>query len=364
VRGLPEFGGELPVATLAEEIDTPGDGQIRGLITFAGNPVLSSPNGARLEQALAKLDFMMSIDLYRNETTRHANLILPTSFGLERDHYDIIFYALSVRNAARYAKPITVPPSGVRHDWEVLIDLALGLHAKGGGRRHRKVLWSLRALRRFGPKRLLDLLLRIGPHGKGLFRREGLSLAALEAKPHGVDLGPLMPRLQQVIGTDDGKVALAPPRIVSDIPRLEKALQAGATANGGLVLIGRRNLRSNNSWMHNTARLVKGPEACTLLMHPADAAARGVAQGDRVRVRSRVGEVLVSLAVSDEIARGVVSLPHGWGHTREGVSLEVARAHAGSSVNDLTDELLVDVVSGTASLSGVPVTVALANASP
>ena len=361
VRGLPEFGGELPAVTLAEEIETPGEGQIRALVTFAGNPVLSTPNGARLEQALGRLDFMVSIDLYRNETTRHANLILPTSFGLERDHYDLVFYALSVKNAARYAKPVQKPPPGVRDDWEVLADLALGLHRKGGGRRDRKLVWTLKALRSFGPKRLLDLLLRFGPYGKKPWSGQGLSLAELESRPHGVDLGPLVPRLAEVIGTADRKVALAPPRIVSDVARLEKALEAAVTTDGELLLIGRRNLRSNNSWMHNSARLVKGPEACTLLMHPTDAAARGVAQGDQVRVRSRVGEVLVSLAVSDEIARGVVSLPHGWGHGRSGVSLEVAQAHAGASVNDLTDELFVDRVSGTASLSGVPVTVAPAN---
>jgi anaerobic selenocysteine-containing dehydrogenase len=358
VRGLPEFGGELPVSTLAEEIETPGQGQIRGLITFAGNPVLSSPNGARLDHALGKLDFMVAVDLYRNETTRHANLLLPTSFGLERDHYDLIFYAFAVRNAARYVKPVTVPPPGVRHDWEVLVDLALGLHRKGGGRRDHKVVFALRAFRRLGPRRMLDWLLRLGPHGKGLFGREGLSLSALEAKPHGVDLGPLVPRLGEVIATADGKVALAPPRIVADVARLENALSSAAATNGELLLIGRRNLRSNNSWMHNSARLVKGPEGCTLLMHPADAEARGVRQADRVRVRSRVGEVSVSLAISEDMARGVVSLPHGWGHTREGTSLDVARAHAGASVNDLTDELLVDTVSGTASLSGVPVTVA------
>jgi anaerobic selenocysteine-containing dehydrogenase len=255
-------------------------------------------------------------------------------------------------------KPVTSPPPGVRHDWEVLVDLALGLHKKGGGRRDRSVILGLTALRRLGPRRMLDLLLRFGPHGKGLLRSHGLSLRELEARPHGVDLGPLVPRLRDVIATDDGKVMLAPPRIVADIPRLEGALQVATVEGGGLVLIGRRNLRSNNSWMHNSPRLVKGPEGCTLLMHPADAAARGVAQGDRVRVRSRVGEVLVPLAVSDEMARGVISLPHGWGHARQGVALEVARAHAGASVNDLTDDGLIDTISGTASLSGVPVTVA------
>jgi anaerobic selenocysteine-containing dehydrogenase len=357
VRGLPEFAGELPAATLAEEIDTPGDGQIRALITFAGNPVLSTPNGARLEQALGKLDFMVSIDIYRNETTRHANLILPTSFGLERDHYDLVFYALAIKNAARYVKAVTAPPPGVRHDWEVLVDLALGLHQKGGGRRNRQVIFGLKALRRLGPKRVLDLLMRFGPHGKGLMGSQGLSLRELEARPHGVDLGPLLPRLREVLGTDDGKVALAPACIIADVPRLEEAMRENGAVNGQLLLIGRRNLRSNNSWMHNTARLVKGPDGCILIMHPADAEARGVAQGDSVRVRSRVGEVTVPIAVSDEIAQGVVSLPHGWGHARKGVALEVARAHAGASVNDLTDDRLVDTVSGTASLNGTPVTV-------
>ncbi|MET0594019.1 MAG: molybdopterin oxidoreductase family protein [Polyangiaceae bacterium] len=358
VRGLPEFGGELPSATLAEEIETPGKGQIRGLVTFAGNPVLSTPNGSRLEKALEKLDFMVSIDLYRNETTRHANLILPTSFGMERDHYDIIFYALSIKNAARYVKAVTKPPPGVRHDWQVLTDLAISLNRKGGGRRDRKLILMLRALRRLGPRRMLDLLMRTGPHGMRPFGTRGLSLSSFDAAPHGIDLGPLVPRFPDILETPDKKLPLAPKRIVADVPRLEKALESEIKTNGELLLIGRRNLRSNNSWMHNSERLVKGPEACTLLMHPSDAEARGVGQGDKVRVRSRVGEVRVSLAVSEDIARGVVSLPHGWGHARKGVSLAVAEAHAGASVNDLTDELFVDPLSGTASLSGVPVTVA------
>jgi anaerobic selenocysteine-containing dehydrogenase len=279
---------------------------------------------------------------------------------MERDHYDLVFYALAVRNVARYVKPITTPPPGVRHDWEVLLDLAIGLHEKGGGRRDRQLVLSMKALRRLGPRRVLDLLMRFGPHGKGLFGRRGLSLRELEAQPHGVDLGPLMPRLREMIATPDGKVAMAPPCIACDVPRLEVALAENGAVNGELLLIGRRNLRSNNSWMHNTTRLVKGPESCTLIMHPSDAEARGVAQGDRVRVRSRVGEVTVPLVVSNEIARGVVSLPHGWGHARQGVSLQVAQAHAGASVNDLTDELLVDPVSGTASLNGTKVTVVAA----
>jgi anaerobic selenocysteine-containing dehydrogenase len=353
VRGLKEFGGELPVSVLAEEIETPGEGQLRALVTHAGNPVLSTPNGARLEKALAKLDFMVSIDIYVNETTRHANLILPTSVGLERDHYDLAFYALAVRNAARYVKAAIPAPPGVREDWEVLLDLAIKLHKAGGGKQSTATYAAVRALRAVGPRRSLDVLLRTGPHGK-LFG--GLSLSALEKQPHGVDLGPLEPRLRQILGKR--RITLAPETLVADLPRLEDAL--GRASNGGLTLIGRRALRSNNSWMHNSLRLVKGPVGCTLLMHPEDAAARGLSDGKRVKVRSRVGEVEVPLQVTDEMARGVVSLPHGWGHTRQGANLSVAAAHAGASINDITDPAHIDVLSGNAGLSGVPVEVVAA----
>jgi anaerobic selenocysteine-containing dehydrogenase len=349
VRGLPEFGGELPVATLAEEIETAGEGRIRGLITHAGNPVLSTPNGARLERALAQLDFMVAIDIYRNETTRLANLILPTTFGLEREQYDLAFYALSVRNVARYAKAILTPPPDVRHGWQVLLDLGLSLHRHGGGKRNRQLLWMMRALRLAGPRRLLDLLLRFGPHR--------LSLAKLEAQPHGVDLGPLESRLPAVLPRDHRRIDLAPSLFVADVPRLAAALGTANVSDGQLMLIGRRILRSNNSWMHNTQRLVKGPEACTLLMHPDDARVRGLSDGQKVRVRSRVGEVAVPLNVSEEVATGVVSLPHGWGHDRQGVALGVAAGRPGSSINDLTDELRLDALSGNAGFSGVPVTV-------
>lgn len=352
VRGLPEFGGELPVATLAEEIETPGDGQIRGLVTHAGNPVLSAPNGARLSRALAGLDFMVAIDIYRNETTRHAHLILPTSFGFERDHYDLVFYALAVRNAARYVPALLTPPPGVRHDWQVLFDLALALDAHGGGRQDRPLRWLMRALRRLGPKRLLDLLLRLGPHR--------LSLRKLAAQPHGIDLGPLEPRLPDLLATPGRRIALAPAPLVDDVPRLEAALAAGDVAGDQLLLIGRRQLRSNNSWMHNSRRLIKGPEACTLIMHPDDARARGLCDGDRVEVRSRVGCVAVPLALSTDVAAGVVSLPHGWGHGHDGVALRVAQERAGASINDLTDEERLDPLSGNAGFSGLPVTVAAA----
>jgi anaerobic selenocysteine-containing dehydrogenase len=347
VRGLPEFGGELPVATLSEEMETPGEGQIKALITFAGNPVLSTPNGARLERALSKLDYMVSIDLYRNETTRHADLILPTPFGFERDHYDLAFYALAVRNSARYVERLVEPPPGVRSDFDVLLDLALSVQAHGGGRRDRKLSLALRAARRLGPQRALDLLLRFGPHR--------LSLRKLRAQPHGVDLGPLQPQLPARLVHRDRRLQLAPKIFLDDLPRLEAALDVAEPA--GLVLIGRRALRSNNSWMHNSERLVKGPAGCTLLMHPDDAAARSVAPGAQVTVRSRVGAVTVAVTLSAEIARGVVSLPHGWGHLRPGTTQHIASAHAGVSLNDLTDELRLDGLTGNASFSGVPVTV-------
>ncbi|MFL5415416.1 MAG: molybdopterin-dependent oxidoreductase [Myxococcales bacterium] len=346
VRGLPEFGGELPVATLAEEIDTEGEGRIRALVTFAGNPVLSTPNGARLDRALSKLDYMVSIDLYRNETTRHANLILPTSFGFERDHYDLAFYALAVRNAARHAQPLVPPPPGVRGDFEVLLDLAMSVRRHGGGRRGRALGMTLRASRLIGAKRLLDLMLRFGPHR--------LSLRKLAKNPHGIDLGPLRPQLPGRLGSRDKRIDLAPAVFLADLPRLEATLEQKPE---GLVLIGRRALRSNNSWMHNSHRLVKGPEGCVLYMHPEDAKVHGIVGGGRARVESRVGAVEVPVALTDDVVRGVVCLPHGWGHGRDGAALSVARAHAGASLNDLTDEQAIDALSGNAAFSGVPVTV-------
>jgi anaerobic selenocysteine-containing dehydrogenase len=346
VRGLPEFGGELPAATLAEEIDTDGDGRIRALVTFAGNPVLSTPNGARLDRALSRLEFMVAIDLYRNETTRHADLILPTSFGFERDHYDLLFYLLSVRNAARYVKALVPPPPGVRGDFEVLLDLAQAIRRHGGGRRGRMQGAALVAARLLGERRLLDLLLRFGPHQ--------LSLGKLARSPHGIDLGPLRPRLAARLAANRKRLQLAPAIFLRDLPRLEESLGRDSS---GLVLIGRRALRSNNSWMHNSLRLVKGPPGCVLLIHPEDAAERGLQAGERARVASRVGSVEVPVGLSEEVARGVVSLPHGWGHGREGASLSVAAQHAGASLNDLTDEQWVDALCGNAAFSGTPVTV-------
>ncbi len=360
VRGLPEFGGELPVATLAEEIETPGKGRIRGLVTFAGNPVLSTPNGRRLDRALAGLDFQLSIDLYRNETTRHAHLLLPPSFGPERDHYDLVFHALSVRDVARYVKPAVDPPPGVRDDWDILLGLAFALRERGGGGNRRNLGATLRVARALGPRRILGLLLRFGPHP--------LSIGSLLRAPHGVDLGPLRPRLPDRLFTPDRRIRLVPAVMEEDLPRVEAdvdaAREAGAAAGAPdtLTLVGRRQLRGNNSWMHNSARLVKGPPACTLLVHPDDARARGLADGSLARVRSRVGEVRVPVSVTAEMRPGVVSLPHGWGHDREGTSLRVAGGRAGASYNDLADDQRVDELCGNADLGGVPVTVEPASA--
>jgi len=348
VRGLPEFSGELPSAALAEEIDTPGKGQVRALVTFAGNPVLSTPNGGRLERALSGLEYMVSIDLYRNETTRHANLILPTSFGFEREHFDLAFNALAVRDVAKLAPALVTPPPGVRPDFDVLLDLSRALRRHGGGRPGLSTSVTLATARALGPRRILDAMLRLGP------RRT--SLRALERSPHGVDYGPLEPRLPARLFTKTKTIQLAPELFVRDLERLE-AEQASAGTAPELELIGRRLLRSNNSWMHNSQRLVKGRPACTLLVHPDDARARGLESGALALVRSRVGEVSVPVEVSDTVAPGVVCLPHGYGHTREGVGLAVAAAHAGASLNDLTDELRIDALSGNAAFSGTPVTV-------
>ncbi|EHR48574.1 anaerobic dehydrogenase, typically selenocysteine-containing [Saccharomonospora marina XMU15] len=343
VRGLPEFGGELPVAALAEEIDTPGEGQIRGLITSAGNPVLSTPNGARLDDALAGLDFMVSIDPYLNETTRHADVILPPTAPLERPHYELALANYSVRNAAKYSPSVLPRGPEQRHDWEIVLELAS--RVLGGGA-------AARLLGRFGPEPLLELGLRVGPHGLRKLRG-GLSLGKLKRRPHGVDLGPLRRRLPGRLATPGKQVHLAPRVYLNDLPRLRRLL--ARQRDDALVLIGRRQLRSNNSWMHNSERLVKGKPRCTLLVHPDDARERGLTDGGSAKLSSAKGTVEVTVEVTDAIMQGVVSLPHGWGHHRTGVLLGVATRQPGVSVNDVTDEHLVDELTGTAAFSGVPV---------
>lgn len=359
VRGAPEFAGQLPSATLAEEILTEGDGRIRALVTSAGNPVLSTPNGTQLERALPRLDFMVSIDIYLNETTRHADFILPPTTGLETDHYDLIFHTLAVRNTARYSRALFAPAPDARHDWQIFRQLRKRLEAGAPPKRFRARLRQILA-DRLGPERLLDLGLRLGPYGVWGGRRlspRGLSLRKLRRRPHGVDLGPLRPCLPDRLFTADGRVQLAPTILVEDLQRLRQDDRPAMISDPPLSLIGRRLLRSNNSWMHNSLRLVKGNNACTLLMHPADAAARGLRDGEAVEVTSRVGSIGIALEFSDDMMPGVVSIPHGWGHDRPGTELQTASAHAGASINDLTDDQRTDALCGNAAFSGVPVTV-------
>ncbi|MBJ6761584.1 molybdopterin oxidoreductase family protein [Myxococcaceae bacterium JPH2] len=360
VRGLPEFAGELPVAVLSEEILTEGPGRIRALVTVAGNPALSTPNGAQLERALERLDFMVSIDPYLNETTRHAHYILPPVSPLERGHYDLAFHMLAVRNTARYAPPLFPPGPDALEDWRIHLELKRRLDTLRHGTRLKDMI-AYHAIKRMGPERLLDVGLRMGPYG-ARFRpfRQGLTLAKLREQPHGVDLGPLKPSLPQRLQHKDRRIRLAPEPLVADLRRLRETFpeaRVSSPHNGELLLIGRRHLRDNNSWLHNTPGLVKGKPRCTLMVHPEDASRLGLVEGAEALVTSRVGRVTVPVEVTDDVMPGVVSLPHGYGHQRPGIRLTVAAQHAGASINDLTDDLALDAVSGNAAFSGTPVRV-------
>lgn len=364
VSDLPEFAGELPVAALAEEIDTPGQGQIRALITHAGNPVLSCPNGRRLDKALSGLDFMVAIDIYVNETTRHADLILPSTFGLERDHYSILSYALAVRNYARFS-PAAVPAAeGTREGWEILVGLAARLLGAKKGMAGRVTGGAMEAAaRRLGPNRILDLLLRLGPYRK-------LNLKRLEAQPHGMDFGALEPRLPDVIQHADHKVQIAHETIVNDLKRLAgrvadwESAGTGARTDDQLWLITRRSQRSNNTWLHNCIGLVRGKHRCTLRLSPTDASRREIRNGDEVQVSTDVGDITVTAEVSEEMMPGVASMPFGWGHDRPGVELAVAGERPGVSLNDVLDERRIDVLSGCSDLNGQRVRVEVTPAGP
>jgi anaerobic selenocysteine-containing dehydrogenase len=364
VRELPETFGELPVATLADEIETPGEGQIRAMITVAGNPGLSTPNSERLARAFEDLDFMLSFDIYVNETTRHADVILPGPSPFQHSHYDLAFYQLAVRNIANYTPALMEPPPGMLDDWESVLrvtgivtgqganadvgaidDFVAGEAARRAGLDPEQ---HADAMARRGPERMLDLLLRAGPYD--------LTLADLEAAPHGIDLGALEPRIPEMLRTATGKVEMAPAEIAADVPRLEAALER--TRNGGMVLIGRRQLRSNNSWMHNIQPLMKGKVRCTAHVHPDDAARLGLVDGEPARVSSRAGAIEVPVEVTDAVMPGVVSIPHGWGHDVDGVRMSVATANAGTNSNVLADETLMDPLSGNAVLNGIPVDLA------
>jgi anaerobic selenocysteine-containing dehydrogenase len=330
VRDLAEFDGEFPVATMADEMLKPGPGHVRALVTVAGNPVLSTPDGAKLDAALGGLAFMVSIDPYVNETTRHADLILPPATGLEVEHYDVIFHHFAVRNTARYNEPVFAIEPEQRFDWQIFEALRARMTGTSGKR----------------PTERIEFGLQEGPYRTGL--------DVLRANPHGIDFGPLQQCLPGRLLTADGRIRLAPPAFIADLVRLESEFSAPVA---DLVLIGRRQLRGNNSWMHNAPRLMRGADRCTLMLHPLDAQARGIAGGDQVEVRTRVGAVTVPAEVTDRVMPGVVSLPHGFGHARPGVRQSLACEKPGASFNDLTDPERLDELTGNAALSGIPVSV-------
>lgn len=383
VRSLPESFGELPVVCMAEEIDTPGAGQIRALFTIAGNPVLSAPNGERLDAALGGLDLMVSFDVYVNETTRHADVILPSASALEKSHYDLALLQLAIRNVANYSTPVLPLPPDMLDDWEIMARLALiaqgmgvdadprivddlaitGLiqhavsdeHSPVHGREPQELLDALAP--RTGPERLLDFMARTGPFGDGFGapgREGGLTLDLMLEHPHGIDFGALEPRLPDVLRTERGMIELAPGPMVADVDRLRVALTRPVDE---MVLVGRRDLRSNNSWMHNVEVLVKGKARCTLQVHPDDAARFELADGGTAQVQSRTGKIGVPVEVTDAVMPGVVSIPHGWGHDVPGSRTATATANAGVNSNLLADEEHFDALSGNAVLNGIPVTV-------
>jgi len=347
VGGLPEFNGEIPVAGFADEIETPGPGQLRALVMICGNPLLSLPGAARLAKAFDQLEFIVAIDIYRNESTRKADLILPPLFGLERDHYSLIQQGVAIHDGARYAKPVLDRPVDSLDTWQVLAELMKRIGRLRGirGVKTRSIAALLGAVK---PRGLLRLLLRLGPHP--------LTLGRLERAEHGVDLGPLRPRIEALLGSK-GRIQIFPDAMARDLPRLRAKIDARPPSVDELLLINRRSLRCNNSWMHNTERLVSGRARCVLLMNPDDAERRGLAGDARVVVKSAVGELEVPLEVSEDMRPGVVSLPHGWGHGQPGAQLSVAAAHPGQNVNLLSDERLIDPASGTSMIFGVPVTV-------
>ncbi|MEU1491869.1 molybdopterin-dependent oxidoreductase [Streptomyces sp. NPDC005776] len=384
VSGHPEAKGELPISALAEEITTPGEGRIRALIVLAANPVLSAPDGDRLDGALAGgLDFMVSVDPYLNETSRHADVVLPPPPPSQSAHFDFAFNTLAVRNQVRYTRP-ALPLDGDRMDEaEILARLVLAVSGTHGaepdtvdamiidralgkavadplspvhGRAPADISAALTG--RGGTERRLDLMLRLGPYGEGFGADpEGLSLERLLAHPHGIDLGPLAPRVPEVLTTRSGRVELFPAPIAADLPRLRRALQ-GRTDPEALVLIGRRHLRSNNSWLHNVAALRGGSNVCTLQIHPEDAERLGLEDGAPATVTADGGELTVPVEVTDSVRTGVVSLPHGWGHHRPGTRMSVAAEQPGVNVNQLLDGSRLDPLSGTAVLNAIPVTVA------
>ncbi|MGB3622436.1 MAG: molybdopterin-dependent oxidoreductase [Ketobacter sp.] len=393
VHKYPEFGGEFPAATLADEMLTPGKGQIRAMVTCAGNPVLSLPNGKKVEKALGNLDFMVSIDFYLNETTQHADIILPPTGPLEHGHYDLALNMVTVRNTAKYSPALYKPMPDSRHDWQIFNELTRRLQPLSplkwaGGELQYRLIKSL------GSEGMLDLLLRLGPYGtspdqlselqkalvKLIYKRfpesglsqlldvspysrhthrqqHNLSLKKLQQHPHGIDLGPLQPALPERLATQGKSINLVPKLFMQEINRLQQQLdQKTKLSPDAFILIGRRHLRSNNSWMHNSQRLVKGKNRCTALLHFSDGERLGIRDGDPVIVSSSVGEIELPAQLTDDIMPSVISIPHGWGHHRSGSQLSIAQQNAGVSINDITDDRSIDAVTGVAAFSGQLVT--------
>ena len=339
VKGLPYYNNEFPVSTLADEILTPGQGQIRGMVTVAGNPILSCPNANKLSQAFEQLEFFVAIDMYINETTKHADIILPGTAALEESQYDMVFHNLAIRNVAKYGEALFPKSEDQKHDWEIIAELVRRL----GGNDNNGM----------SPDQLIELGWKVGPHAQ-----EELTIQKLLDNPNGIDLGPLQTCLKERLLTEDGMIQLSPPIMLKDLPRLEEVLENYVASSNEFpfLLIGRRLLRSHNSWCHNSYRLVKGPNECTLMMHPEDAASINISEGSSVSVHSKVGDVNIPVEITDEMMRGVVSIPHGWGHNDSDSQLSVANDVAlGVNTNILSDDQAMDVLTGNAILNGIPV---------
>ena len=339
VRQLPEYGGELPSITIAEDILTPGDGQIKAFITSCGNPVLSVPNGRKIEEAFASLDYMVSIDIYINETTKYANIILPPATGLETPHYGAPFHNLAVHNTTKYSLPAVEKEKGTKYDWEIF---------KGLVKAYNALLDEPKEVQEFTLEQTLQLAL--------MSSSRGISLQQLKDQPHGIDLGPLVSKLPEGVLLDSKRMDILPEVYHQAAKKLIQTADKKAT-DGRLLLIGRRHLRSNNSWLHNSYRMVKGRDRCTALIHPDDAAKQNILNGETIEVRSRIGAVQIKAELTDEMMPGAISIPHGWGHHREGIQLDVAAAHAGVSINDIIDDELVDELCGVSVINATQVTI-------
>jgi anaerobic selenocysteine-containing dehydrogenase len=343
VRKLPFFNGEFPVAALAEEIQTEGEGQIKALITVAGNPVLSTPSGHKLAQAFDGLDYMVCVDIYLNETTKHANIILPGTTGVENSHFDIFFNSFSVRNTVKYSPPLFEKEQQQRSDWQILTEISARMTDRPFDPQMQKTT----------PEMVLDMELKSGPYGK-----DGMSLQKLIDNPHGIDIGPLMPCIEERIKTAEGKVYLLPKLYLDDLPRLDALMAKPASDKSyPFELIGRRLVKSHNTWTQNSERLVKGKNPCTLEIHPEDATKLGITKGQLVTVSSIVGEINIEAVITDDIQQGVVSMPQGWGHNQKGTEMSVASKQPGVSINDLTDANRVDTLTGNAAFNGTPVAI-------